>query len=200
MTVSTEICNLALGIAKQDATIVSLSDSSTAAKRCDRFYAPLLKSLLQSYPWSFARRVVYLSLLDEASTKGYAYVYAFPSSALRLETVRIDGTGGDVIIDRDQYAVFASSDLKSKQIHTNIEKAKAEITVDIVDENMFDPIFIEYFAAALAVKLGLIYKLNQSDMNDIKQHYAEMKSVAEASTSNEELRSFDTENEYIDVR
>lgn len=200
MSVDTEICNVALGLAKQDATIVSLNEDSTAARRCKRFYRPLLKSLLQSYPWPFARRIISLSQLDIESSEGFSYVYAYPPQALSLLTVRVEGVGGDTVLNKEDYTVLVSSDLKSKHIHANADKAKAEVTVDVVDETLFDALFIEYFAAALSVKLGHVYKLAQSDMNDIKQNYAEIKAMAEGLASGEELRSFDSGNEYVDVR
>lgn len=149
------------------------------------------------FPWSFARRVKYLSLTEKESKAGFRYVYSYPSDALDILNVI---TQGGEYLEKDKYAIFVSSDLSTKEVHTNIEKAQVEITVDVDNVSLWSPLFEELFQSALAVKLSHIYKLSQSDMNDVIQNYQSAKMSAESSSSNEETRVFDDYNPYVEAR
>lgn len=200
MTTVTDICNEALGIAKQDSTIVTLDDNTVPANRCRRFYSSCKKEVLQMFPWLGARKVQYLASTGGTSAAGYGYVYSYPSNALKIISVTPDGFSSDRLYPENEYAVFIGDDLKSKEIHTNYDKAKVEYTVNIPDENTFSPLLAALIAAYLATKLGKIYKLSNDDMKDVFEYYSFIKSQAEEMSANDDRMPFDTYNDYVTAR
>lgn len=88
MASSTEICNLALVIIGQE-PIITLDDTSKAARLCSRLYQPTLDALLRAYPWSFAIRRVKLAQEVETPIFGFLYQYALPSDCVRIVSTSI---------------------------------------------------------------------------------------------------------------
>lgn len=205
MTTTSDICNHALALAKQDDTIVNISDSDTASTRCSRFYDLSRRSVLQMYPWSFSRQIVNLALLGEDPSSGYKYSYSFPSNALSILAVKANIVGGRFLprsygADIDGYMKIVNTSMSSVEIHTNIEQAQALICVDVEDAGLFDPLFIDLLASRIAVSLGYIYKVSSIDMKDIKALYYDSNISAMAAHANQEDIATDESNHYVDAR
>lgn len=88
MASSTEICNLALVLLGQE-PIITLDDTSKAARLCSRLYNPTLEALLRAYPWSFAIKRVKLAQEVETPVFGFLYQYALPSDCMRIVSTSI---------------------------------------------------------------------------------------------------------------
>lgn len=201
MSTKTGIYNVALGYAKQGATVVSFDEDTVAARRCDRFYDAERRAHLQMFPWSFAKKVQYLSIKTGVdSVAGYENVYSYPAQTLNLNAV------GDLIIDgnlvdkKTAYQKFIGDDLNSSEIHTNFSQALCDITVDVINENIFPQLFSNLISYAMALSLGPLYGLKQSELDNIERKYMVLKVTAETASAKEENIPFDVENEYVEVR
>lgn len=201
MTTKADICNLALGYAKQDSTISNFTtDTSTAGKRCRRFYEISKRRVLAMFNWNAAKEFVYLATKEIDSVEGYEYVYAYPSTCLRLVSVSPPGLNSNELLPGNDYAIVKSADGKTKEIHTNIEQAKAEIVSDNVAENNFDPMLESLVAAELSLHIGRLAKLKSADLNDVKENYAFILGQATDLHASEEKRTVTSENHYVEDR
>lgn len=98
MATNVSIANRALTLAGMK-PIVSFSDDSANAKTIKRLYDDSLKSVLSSYPWSFAIKRVALALLDESpvfTENSQKYVYSIPSDCMRVNDLFPVGATGKI--------------------------------------------------------------------------------------------------------
>lgn len=200
MGTKTEIANLALGYAKQDATISSFTEDSTHARRVRRFYNQERRMLLQMFPWPFASQVVSLPEKDVESDAGYSFVFKYPDQALNIRPVTNIASLVQEDTQRKWYEVFLASDLSGREIHTNINPFTVKITYDVENENLFDALFSDLLAASIAVKIAPLYNLDTKDFNLVLQQYALIKREAEKYGANLDNVPFDEENGYVEAR
>lgn len=200
MAVKEDICNVALGKAKQDATIVNFEEDTVPGKRCRRFYDSERKKALQMFPWPFAQQEVFLASKDVESTAGYGFVYSFPANALSVRTVAPAGLPVCDFSTANKFNVYLAADGLTKEIHTNIEKAKAQITVDVENATLFTALFADLHSAMIAVQIGKLYQLSRQDMADLQQDLAITKQMAEEAFANDTNVTFDACNPYVEAR
>ena len=204
MTINLEMCNLGLAYAKQDATISDITEESVQAKRCSRIYDITRKSILQEFNWGFNTRTEKLALISSGVlTDGYTYAYALPSNLLTVIKL------GDV---NDQFMTYEygnqrniwekalSSDGKKVEIHSNVELAQAKVTLDVETVALYDPLFKEYFAYALAMKLATAYRIDDKLYKQVKSEYLVALTNAKEHTSNQDRTAWDDSNEYVTAR
>ncbi len=99
MASEVDICNLALSHLGDTAEIASLSERSTQAKLCARFYPMARNTMLEMATWSFATRRVKLALVDNptlaiaqsvdptANQGTWQYAYAMPNAVVNAISV-----------------------------------------------------------------------------------------------------------------
>ena len=98
MATNVSIANRALTLAGMK-PIVSFTDDSPNAKTVKRMYDDSLKSVLSSYPWSFAIKRVALALLTETpvfTENEQKYVYSLPSDCMRVNDFFPVGATGKI--------------------------------------------------------------------------------------------------------
>ena len=83
---NTDICNMALSHIAVGG-IISMDESSEAAKQCKIHYEHTRRRMLGMYNWNFAARETKLALLDK-TVPGFAYVYAYPEECLKIYYVK----------------------------------------------------------------------------------------------------------------
>lgn len=83
MSSDTTICNLALSLVGSDATITSIDppDSSVEAGHCARFFTVAKLELLDSHPFTFAKKRVVLAEVTNNSDV-WSYAYQVPSDCI----------------------------------------------------------------------------------------------------------------------
>ena len=86
---NTDICNMALSQIAVG-SIISMDESSEAAKQCKIHYEHTRRRILGMYNWNFAARETKLALLDK-TVPGFAYVYAYPEECLKIYYVYEEG-------------------------------------------------------------------------------------------------------------
>lgn len=158
-------------------TIASLAEQSRAAVQCALWYDNQRQSLLRTAPWGFARRQQVLTLLgsyvDATSPYPFLYKYAYPSDCLKFRYIlappsNVAPTGPQVSVGQpgpvcwapsraNRYLVMVEVDpdtnISTKVIVSNVALAIGVYTADVVDTDLFDPMFESALAASLAYKL-----------------------------------------------
>lgn len=148
MSSSTVIANMAishLGSGKEIATLAT--ENSEEARACRRYYEIALKETLSAIPWSFAVRIMDLSLVEEDPNSEWAFSYRYPSDALKLTKI-LSGIRNDTRQSRVPYRVI--SDDSGSLILTDEEDAQIEYVKfeDNVDRYPAD--FVMAFSFKLA--------------------------------------------------
>jgi hypothetical protein len=142
-----ELANMALGILVE-APIGSLDDDVKAARLLNLHYETTRQSELIKNPWVFA---IFRSELDaetDAPTSDqYGYAYAVPDDALRVLPLTDDGEAGGTRIPFKQEANLILTDYAGPRLVRYIG--------NVVDPAEFDPLFVEAFAARLAMKIAM---------------------------------------------
>ena len=164
MATDLEICNLAL-VQLGLEPIGDLSDATQNARTCDSLYPYVRDSYIQEYNWSFRKRMVELTSVDEAilesfglSNSSYPFGYAYPSECFKALKIKDAETNAEYpFIIRDVVLVD-----DNVVILTTLEDAWLECIASIIPPTDFTPIFTD----ALSKKLA--YSISWSLTKDLK--------------------------------
>lgn len=96
-----DICNQALKHVGETRTIVSLTENTTPAKLCNRYYSVALRTLLEQFPWPEATEVATLTKLATNPRESIDWQYAFKLPPNCLSVVSIGGDPAGVYLDSD---------------------------------------------------------------------------------------------------
>jgi len=101
MTPTVDVCNLALSLVGQAATISSVDppEGSVYARLCAQMYPLALGELLESHAWGFATLTSDLAPLAEVRP-GFVGVFALPADCLRVWQVRAVAGGEPIDYER----------------------------------------------------------------------------------------------------
>lgn len=146
MSTEVDICNLALALLGDDATVASINppEGSPQAAHCARFY-PLARDQLQALAeWSFCTVRSDLALLADPPAYGWDYAYALPTRMARIvEVVGPDDEGlGD-------YEVESLGDGTSV-LYTNTQGARLRYVRQATDASRFPALFSDALTWLLA--------------------------------------------------
>lgn len=143
-----EIANLALQLLGQNQNIVDLdSDNTKNAAELRTAYYITLDAALASHPWRFALVRDSWAVSGTAPAWGYTKAYPFATDPYCLDVHRLDPDHhGD---EPDTWQVVG------REVHTDEgSPLYVEYISRVTDEARFHPMFVEYFAAKLAEKVG----------------------------------------------
>ena len=166
-----DIANQALSLLGAD-RIQSFEDGDVNADVMATFYEQTKHSLLRSYPWNCAERVVRLQELDEEMlTSEYQHVYQLPLDNLRL--LKIWSTGGPAGFGVSTYNIgygrYPSDDsdykfaVRGKTVYTNSKPAIAVYVADLNEGDM-DSQMVQTLVYQLAVQA--CYGITQSNARE----------------------------------
>ena len=108
MATEVDICNWALALLGDEATVVSIDppEGSAQADHCARFYPMALQRAIAEYAWSFATKRGQPAQLQNPPV-GTEYAYAYPTDCARLLQV-VDEFGHDIRfyrVERSQWSM-----------------------------------------------------------------------------------------------
>jgi len=204
------ICNLALSHIGVFSKIQSLSESTKEARECNLLYATARNAVLEDLDWNFARKQMYLALLDETYT-GWAYAYQYPTDCIIARKIFNEGevdsnTAGwdtdnkDNILDKVEFEIRASSNLDRRIILTNQEDAILLYTAKVTDVNMFSSQFIDALAWRLAAELAVPLR-NKADLyKEMINHYLMKIIQVKAHNANEGHKGPEDINTFVRAR
>lgn len=147
-----EICNLALLLVGHTQFIDGLDDETPEAEACAQVYEKVRDSCIEAHAWKFAKRRATLSLITDGERGAWAYAYTPPAECLKPlwiwngseEPGQADSVPWD-LEDDDTYG---------RVILTNQADAELIYTRRVTEVGKFSPLFVEAFAAKMAVYLA----------------------------------------------
>lgn len=163
------------------AQIERLDEDSVPASACNQFYDACRRTVLRSYPWSFATRRVKLALLQDKPFD-YEYAYRYPANALYIRKLYSIDKGW--LLKDVKYQIVG--DENGKSILTNLDLAGCEYTADIKDTSSFDSEFCDALAWKLAAEIAVRVTGNMQINNYCSQAYDHFISQAKADNTNEQ--------------
>ena len=134
MASSTEICNRALAAIGQD-EIMTLDESSKAARACRAMYDPVRRRLLRKHSWVFALQTTTAPKVGVAVNQDYLFQYQKPNDCLRLVRVA-DGK--------------TSYNLEGQYIYCDNDPLVIRYVQNVTDPNLFDDSFTDCLVILLA--------------------------------------------------
>lgn len=157
MASQVEIMNRAIVMLGEQA-ITSPSDDVKAARELSRIYDTTRKALLRGYRWGFAMKRQALAASATVPAFQFDYQYPAPSDFLRLDFVGDYFVGASLTdyrtTDESVYALASSA--SGLVIETSLPAPlNVRYIADITTTTHFDPLFVEAFAAKLAVDAAI---------------------------------------------
>lgn len=178
MTSVVAICNLALSnIGK--GTISDISEGSAEARQCRLHYDVCRNSLLQQFPWMFARKVQSLAALENDWPERWSYRYQRPSDCLTI--IRLVPA-----LDRADDTEPAPHGLRAGSVYADHSPAFLEFTREEADPIKYPPLFVDALAWALAARIAIPLTKDQSMRKDAYQLAISAQSAAAAADANSE--------------
>lgn len=201
MASTVSICNLALGHLGAD-KIDALSEASSEARACNRFYAQTLGALLSAGPpWRFARHEVTLAEVDGGASIGWAYAYTLPADLLRVRSIAAPASG---------HAIYGAAqqpdernqpyELSSDRLYCNISPASLRYIRRIDDPSKFPPLFVEALSWHLAARLAMPLTRDAGQRQAAFQMALQTQAAAGAADANDEAQTSSFISEYERVR
>jgi hypothetical protein len=140
---STTIANLALAKIG-DQSILSLDDPSPEARFAKLFYGPTRDELLRLHQWNWATSMSRLSQVATPPEFSWKFAFALPSDFGRMITFN----------SYEASEPAALYQIHGKHLLTDEGTASIMYVRKMVDESLFDPLFIECLVLKLAAKLA----------------------------------------------
>lgn len=194
----TDVANLALGRLGVGQAIASLSEQSTPARLCNRFFDHCRRDVLRAHPWGFASAAAALAQVSGQSFPGWQYVYQYPDDCLMVWCVA-DSSGiryyTSLYDDRNQwqwlqrnklpFKIALKSDSASRVILSDVPNAYAFYTHDAENTGTFPPDFESVLAWRLAMEVGGPLQASADLVERAQQQYLFWASHAAAQDMNE---------------
>lgn len=167
-----DIYNRALQKVGVSSKVTSISENSPGARACNTCYDSLRLSLLRSYGWKFATKLVQLAPDGTAPVFGKAASFTLPADYVRL-------------LPPYEESNFDSLDwvIQGGKLYTNTtNEIDLRYTADVTNAELMDPIFREALSALMASEL--CESLTQSNIKkaDLRQDFKDV--VGEAARAN----------------
>lgn len=153
-----DIANMALGVL-DEAPIDSLVEDCKAARLLNLHYEQTRMAELKKNTWVFAILTVSINSAEVEGGDGVGrYSYALPADALRVLPVTDNGEPDGYALPWRQEAGFIYSSKEGPR--------RIRYVGNLIDPNDMDPLFIEVWTAALAVKVAhaLTHKTGMIDV------------------------------------
>lgn len=158
MTVSTTLCNEALGKIGANRISSAVQEKSNEAEKCALFYLPTLKALLAGHEWKFCETIKPLINLG-AGLGGWGYAYSYPPKCASVRAIIPEASLRSERHKSVDYKMMMMVDdqtlLESRIICTDTNNAFVRYTVLMENEDLFPPLFREAFTWSLAAALAM---------------------------------------------
>lgn len=180
-----DICNSALDKVGQ-APIMSLTDGNKAAKLCNRNWPLVRDKVLRACGWNFATKRAVLAPSVTAPAWGFGKSFPLPTDLLRLVEV-LDHT-------TDEYQV------EGRSILANDSVLYIRYVTRIEDPNLYDSMFCDSAALALAIELCEPMTQSTSKLQALVNLYDESITAAKSADAQENPPAQFEEDSWIAVR
>lgn len=199
MTSVVAICNLALSNVGKD-NISDLDEASPEAKLCKQFYAHVRDTLLQAYPWRFARKTAALAEIANVRENRWLYSYRRPVDCLKIRRVSDDAFADYMPYSDGIVAGGFAFDIEATTIFCDLSPAYLEYTMRLEDATKYPPLFIEALAWHVAVRLAMPLTRDPKVRADAFQLAMRMQNDAAVADANEVRETSDSPSEIVEAR
>lgn len=189
------ICNLALAQLGQ-APISSLEQDDEKARRLNLFYEPVRDEVLRTHNWAFAGAEEPLVLIEKPQEAPGCCIYKYPAEALFVRRVFVPEQALKALKFREVFR----TDLHCRVLEVPAERAYAEYTRRILDENLFDPAFVKSFSLALACDLAIALTGDSALASQLLQKYTLSLDEARRSNMTENFTRAAASDAFTEVR
>ena len=151
----TDIANLALGHVGQGSISSLEVDKSSIADLLRRYFELTRQIELETYDWSFARRVQALATAIDGPIGSWLFSYVMPADVLAVRGLQ----QGDTVPDPDSpipYELVASKDGRNVFLHTDQPDAVLRYTFDQANIAVFTTNFIMAWSHRLASYIAYV--------------------------------------------
>jgi hypothetical protein len=179
-TSDVEICNLALGRVKVTREIVSLTEGTTEANQCQRFYEHARDNVLRDFAWGFATRYRALALVADSPNTEWRYAYRWPADCLAPRYL-VTGVRNDPAPPPFE----VGSDATGKLIFTDMGQAMLKYTATITDPVQFAPDFADAVAWRIGTDIAIPLGRSEQDRDHAIKMYGLALSTARTNASAE---------------
>ena len=147
----TEICNIALAHIG-DARINSIDGTETNEVICKTYYNQARREVIETVPWTFARKRALLSTLAETPAFKWSFQAALPSDYVRVLIVRAGNAADDPeVVDR----VLDSFEVSGGNILTDSDLIGLYYIADIDNPGAYSPSFVTALARLMASYIAI---------------------------------------------
>ena len=161
------ICNEALALLGQTQVLISLDDSTKAARLCKQFYEAERNKLLRKHPWSFALKQAKFAQSSGAPLYDYSTIFRLPADCLKFVRPAIAQT---------PYMKIGNT------LYSNESEFYGLYVWEISNPADFDVLFVDALAIALAKKLCMPLISNRTRYDELHAEFSE--AIATAKSNN----------------
>jgi hypothetical protein len=159
-----DICNMALSFLGEN-PITSIDDDSNNAQQLKIQYVPARDATLEAHDWTFAIKRFIPASNAVPPVYGATYAFDVPSDILRVLSVDRQDSYSTVFTPRIDSEEQIDWQFEERQVICDLEIIYCRGLRRIEDEGLFSPLFVQAFAAKLAVYLAL----NLTSATDIRE-------------------------------
>jgi len=199
-----QICNMALSRIGVSQPISSMSEASNEARMCSLWYAHCRDTVLQAFPWKFARKVSALQDIG-TPTVGWSYRFRYPNDCLKALKVSPDAsdriaTSTGSILSKIVFDVVSDESSAGKAIVSDQDGLYLHYTAAITDPTLFDPLFTSALAWLLASEIAGPLATKPEYANAARDGYTVTVNEAFATSLNEGYEGSDNTTDLITAR
>lgn len=190
MASDTDIANRALQLLGEK-RITSLTQDYPTARDINASYTLIRDAELRRHPWGFATTRATLAASATAPAFEYSYAFPVPSDFLRLHPSHTD---------ESDWAIERVSGVGTCILTNDGDTLKVRYIARVSDAGVFDPLFVETFAARIAFEL--CEKITNSSQKKREAWEAYTMALADAKRVNaiEKVSAEPPEDPYITAR
>lgn len=220
MSSQVEIANMALDTIGSRSTIASLGEGSTESNAISRHWNNALDSVLRAAHWNFARKQIPLTLLQDGTEGGtpptpWLYEYAYPSDCVLMRylmpTIQVTPVAGSVsqpspvaaIGPTVRFLLSTDNDASGNPVPvilTNQPQAVGIYTFRNTNTSMWDPLFVQCFAAYLGARICITLTGDKNMMKMALTLADQYSRDAQAKNGNEGITVIDSTPDWMRVR
>ena len=186
----TTVVNMALARIGE-APVASLDEGTSAASAAALVYDTIRRSVIQSYPWSFATKTARLARLA-LTPPDFSFAYDLPNKclqAIRLQKPR----GAHPSQDEPTFLV------REGMLCTDAPVAILEYVEDVEDPNFWEPRFLEAMVIRLAAELAMPVGAKAELAVRYRQEYEEIVRQSAGRSASQYYEELD-DNPYLTAR
>lgn len=140
--------------------IASIDEATKASNLLNVFFNPVRDSLLREYLWKFARKRLVLAPLSSGPTFDGGNYFQIPEDCLRVVSP------GDTY--KQSYGRWF---VEGDKIVANTDTFNLVYISQVTDTSLFDPCFVQAFAAKLAYEIAMPLTQDQGLKNQLDKEF-----------------------------